>query len=185
MTRLASLLALATAAAAATLGCESQPKSPEQTAARQASIDADANATVTRFRNEDPELKRFFDTAQGWAVFPRIAEGAFIVGGSAGDGVLFEGGRIVGDVSVAAGSVGLQAGGGTFSQIVFFETPETLASFKANTFAFRGNASAFAVRAGGGAQAAYENGVAVFVFNPTGLMAQLSVGGQRFTFRPR
>lgn len=170
---------------AAPLGCNDNQKTPEQVEARQTSIDADANATITRFRNTDPEMVRFFNTSYGYAVFPRIAEGAFVVGGSAGDGVVFERGRVVGDASVAAGSVGLQAGGGTFSQIIFFETPESLAQFKNNTFAFRGNASAFAVQAGGATQANYQDGVAVFVFNPTGLMAQASIGGQKFTFRPR
>ncbi|MBL9149037.1 MAG: lipid-binding SYLF domain-containing protein [Phycisphaerae bacterium] len=175
---------------AAVTGCSSDGSSSSGSSSNSSTddgltMDQRANNTVSQFRAEDPSLSKFFDSAAGYAVFPRIATGAFIVGGSNGHGVLFEGGRIIGDVEVTGGSIGLQAGGQTFSQIIFFRTSQELNRFKSGNFEFDGRASAVAVRAGGAATADYTNGVAVFAFNPTGLMAQASIGGQKFSFRQR
>jgi hypothetical protein len=48
----------------------------------------------------------FFHHSYGYAIFPTIGEGAFIVGGAGGKGQVFIHGRQVGDASVAQVSVG-------------------------------------------------------------------------------
>ncbi len=188
--RFASFCALAlTSSLAAVLGgCQteaSQGTREERLANERATLDTKANNTVASFKETDPGMSKFFDTAVGWAVFPNISQGAFIVGGSAGDGVLFEGGKITGDVDIAAGSIGAQIGGQVFSQIIFFQTKTELDRFKSGNFEFDARASAVAARAGASAAANYVRGVAVFTFSERGLMAQAAIGGQKFTVTMR
>src|SRR5262245_11963624 len=76
--------------------------------------------TVALFKNAG-ESGSFFAKAHGYAVFPTIGKGGLGVGAAHGDGHVFEKGTYVGDVTMNQVSVGLQAGGQAFSQIVFFE----------------------------------------------------------------
>ena len=63
------------------------------------------------FMNSDPSLKRYFDEAYAYAVFPKVGSGAFIVGGTHGKGEVFEQGKVVGEARITAVSVGLSIGG--------------------------------------------------------------------------
>jgi lipid-binding SYLF domain-containing protein len=144
----------------------------------------DAQATVDMFRKKDANLEKFFKSAVGWAVFPTIGKGGFIVGGAGGSGVVFEGGKPVGKTGVGQASVGFQLGGQTYSEIIFFENASTLQDFKHGNFTLAAQASAVALSAGAAASAKYENGVAIFVATKTGLMYEASVGGQKFSYTP-
>src|SRR5262249_33248324 len=53
---------------------------------------SDARGVIQTFRKKDPHIEKFFSSAVGYAVFPTIAKGGFVVGGAGGDGVLFVGG---------------------------------------------------------------------------------------------
>src|SRR5512132_772596 len=129
-------------------------------AADDASLISDAKGTIQTFKKTDPKLEKFFSSAAGYVVFPTIAKGAIGVGGAGGDGVLFVGGQPVGKSSMGQASVGLQLGGQTYSEIVFFETPSSLSDFKKGNFALAAQASAVALSAGAAANAKYEKGVA-------------------------
>ena len=145
---------------------------------------SDARATVETFKKMDPKLERFFSSAAGYAVFPSIAKGGFIVGGAGGDGILFVGGQPVGKASIGQASVGAQICGQSYSEIIFFETPSSLSDFKKGNFTLAAQTSAVAMAAGASANAKYERGVAVFTATKGGLMAEASVGGQKFGYEP-
>jgi lipid-binding SYLF domain-containing protein len=145
---------------------------------------SDARGVIQSFRKKDPHIEKFFSSAAGYAVFPTIAKGGFVVGGAGGDGVLFVGGHPVGKSSMGQASVGFQLGGQTYSEIIFFENASTLNAFKKGNFALAAQASAVALSAGAAATANYENGVAIFTATKTGLMYEASVGGQKFGFQP-
>lgn len=132
---------------------------------------SDANATIQTFKSKDP-------------MFPTIAKGGFIVGGAGGDGILFVGGKPVGRVSMGQGSIGLQLGGQTYSEVVFLENPSTLADFKNGNFQLDAQATAVALSAGASADGNHARGVAVFTLTKAGLMYEAAVGGQKFTFHP-
>jgi lipid-binding SYLF domain-containing protein len=83
---------------------------------------------------------------------------------------------------VRQGSIGVQLGGQSFQQIIFFQEARTLSNFKVGKFEFAANASAVAVRRGAAASADYEQGVAVFVAPKGGLMFEASIGGQKFAY---
>ena len=145
----------------------------------------DANAAIQTFKQKDSKLdKKFFTSASGYAVFPNVAKGGFIFGGAGGNGVLYVGGKPIGTASLGQGSIGLQLGGQTFSEIIFFENPTALSDFKNGNFQLAAQATAVAVSAGASADANYERGVAVFTMTKAGLMYEAAVGGQKFTFHP-
>ena len=145
---------------------------------------SDAKAVAQTFKTKDPKMEKFFSSASGYAVFPTVAKGGFIVGGAGGDGILFVGGKPVGKANMGQASVGLQLGGQTYSEVIFFENPSTLSDFKNGHFQLDAQATAVALSAGASADANYSRGVAVFTMTKAGLMYEASVGGQKFTFHP-
>ena len=46
-----------------------------------------AQDTIIAFKKLDPSLDKFFKNAYGYAVFPSIGKGGFIVGGAHGKGI--------------------------------------------------------------------------------------------------
>jgi lipid-binding SYLF domain-containing protein len=174
--------ALLTLVALVALGTISACQTTPASSADRENLKDDSQATLNRFQREDPGLKDFLNRAYGYAVFPDIGKGGLIVGGAYGKGRVYEQGRAVGWTDMTQASVGAQIGGQTYSEIIAFETAETLNSFKANRLAFAANASAVAIKSGASAAAKYDNGVAVFTMPKGGLMAEASVGGQKFTY---
>jgi lipid-binding SYLF domain-containing protein len=140
--------------------------------------------TIAAFKKKDPGIEKFFASAIGYAVFPTVGKGAIGIGGARGTGELIVGGKGIGKTTLTQLTVGFQLGGQAYSEIIFFETENTLNGFKNGDFAFAAQASAVAVTAGASANAGYRNGVAVFTMAKGGLMYEASIGGQKFSFKP-
>jgi len=150
------------------------------------------------------ESAAFFAKSHGYAVFPTIGKGGLGVGAAHGSGHVFEEGKYVGDVSMTQVSVGLQAGGQAFSQIIFLEDKRAFDEFTGGNFEFDATVQAVAITAsatasagstGAGAGAGtgkkdsktvgqYHKGMAVFTVAKGGLMYQAAVGGQKFKYKP-
>ena len=164
----------------------------------------DYSSTIEIFKNS-PVVARYFDTSYGYAVFPTIGKAGFVVGGSYGTGQVYKGGKVTGKTSVIEGSIGYQAGGKAFSEIIFFQDKRAYDEFTSGNFEFDATAQATAITAGaqatagtGGVSAGatagpktgvqvdvhYVKGMATFVHTLGGLMVELSIGGQKFTFQP-
>ncbi len=147
----------------------------------------------------------FFDSSYGYAIFPTIGKGGFGVGGARGSGRVFVGTVAAGKTTLTQLSVGLQLGGQTFSQIVFFEDERALNEFTSGNFEFGASASAVAITAGASASTGttgttagisggkkdattapvqYHKGMAVFTIAKGGLMYEASIGGQKFSYEP-
>ena len=144
-----------------------------------------AMVTIANFKAADPDLQIFFDKAYGYAVFPSIGKGAIGIGASYGEGTVFEQGVPIGATSLTKVSVGIQLGGQSYSEIIFFRDKDTLDRFKQGNFELDAEASAVAAKKGASAAADYNKGVAVFTMGEQGLMFEASVGGQKFTFEPK
>lgn len=144
----------------------------------------DAEKAKTTLLNESPELDSFFNNSAGYVIFPNVGKGGFIVGGASGNGVVYEDGSMIGMADLKKVNVGLQAGGQAVIEAIFFETDEALNDFKEGNFEFSGEASAVVVESGKAVNASYQDGVAVFALPKAGLMADASVGGQKFDFKP-
>jgi lipid-binding SYLF domain-containing protein len=161
-------------------GCATAPKSePERDALR-----TEADATLKRMTAEDPGLRDFLERAYGYVVFPEVGKGGLIVGGSYGRGVVYEQGQFAGYADITQATVGLQAGGQSFSELIVFENKESMDRFKYGKMKLAANASAVALKAGAAGSAKYDDGVAVFTRPRGGLMFEAAIGGQEFGFVP-
>ena len=142
----------------------------------------DVLSTIAEYKKKDPGIKKFFDDAIGYAVFPAVGKGAVGIGAAHGSGELIVGGKAVGMVKLNQVTVGLQFGGQSYSEIIFFNKQNTLDSFRHSDFSFAAQVSAIALTAGASANAAYRDGVAVFTEAEGGLMYEASIGGQKFSY---
>lgn len=164
----------------------------------------DFSSTINVFK-QAPQAQPYFKHAYGYAVFPTVGKGGLGIGASHGKGQVYRGGKVTGTTSMTKLSIGFQAGGQAFSQIIFLEDKRAYDEFTGGEFEFDAQASAVAITAGAqakagtegatasasagpktGAQAAakYEKGMAVFVHIKGGLMYEASIGGQKFKFKP-
>ena len=147
----------------------------------------------------------FFTNSYGYAVFPTVGKGGLVIGGAHGSGRVYEHGSYVGDTTLNQLSVGFQAGGQAYSQIIFFQDKRAFDEFTAGNFEFDASVSAVAITAAAsgaagtaGANAAasggkkdavtagnYYKGMAVFTIVKGGAMAEASVAGQKFSYQAR
>ncbi|MFQ5935457.1 MAG: YSC84-related protein [Acidiferrobacterales bacterium] len=139
---------------------------------------------IAAFKKRDPSLKAFFKQAYGYVVFPKITKGGLIIGGAHGRGVVYRKGKTIGRASISQGTFGLQAGGKTYRQIIFFKDEAALKRLLNGSLEFAAQATANAVRTGAAAEANYRSGVAVFSMATGGAMAEVSIGGQKFEYTP-
>ena len=123
--------------------------------------------------------------AYAYVVFPTIGKAGLVFGGSHGTGLVFKGGKVVGNASVTQASIGLQAGAESYSELVFFRDQAMFENFKNGDVKLSAQAHAVAAKQGAAASSSYNEGVAVFVKSKGGLMADASVGGQKFKFEPK
>ena len=150
-------------------------------------------------------VKPFFNEAYGYAIFPRVGKGGFILGGAYGAGRVYKQRSISGTASLMKVSIGFQLGGQAFSEIIFFQDKRAYDEFTSGSFEFDGSASAVFITVAAQAQAStqgssagvslgpatgtqsetnYTSGMAVFVHTLGGLMYEMSIGGQKFSFTP-
>lgn len=146
-------------------------------------LESDAVAALGEMIEANPKLLKFKDKAYGYAVFPKVTKAGLGIGGAAGRGMVYEQDEIVGTAKLKQASIGLQAGGQQYMEVIFFEHEEALDHFKNNKLKFGAQASAVALDDGASLDAAYVDGVAVFTKTLGGLMVEASVGGQHFKFK--
>jgi lipid-binding SYLF domain-containing protein len=173
-------------------------------AAAGAAIAGKYTDTISLFKNAG-ESAAFFKDSYAYAVFPNIGEGGFIVGGAYGKGHVYLNGQLIGDATMKQLSVGFQAGGQDYSQIIFFQDKRALDQFESGSFEFSAGAKAVAITAAANASAGtngvtsgasagkrdattdgnYNDGIAVFTIAKGGLLYAAALAGQKFTYKPR
>jgi lipid-binding SYLF domain-containing protein len=142
-----------------------------------------AQEALANFKLADPTLTNLFASAAGYAILPGVGEGGFIIGGEHGDGLLYEKDKLVGKVTMSEVSVGAQVGGGSFAEIIFFETADALKDFQKTKWEMSAKAKASIAASGVAANAKYEDGVVVFTLPKSGAIVAAAVGGQKFKFK--
>jgi lipid-binding SYLF domain-containing protein len=168
-----------------------------------ASAAEDYSSTINVFK-QSPQVQSYFKKAYGYAVFPTVGKGGLGIGGAYGKGQVYRGGKVTGTTKLMKVSIGFQAGGQAFSQIIFFQDKRAYDDFTSGEFAFDAQASAVAITAGAQAQAgstgatagasagspgahaetSYYKGMAIFVHTKGGLMYEAAIAGQKFSFKP-
>jgi lipid-binding SYLF domain-containing protein len=142
-----------------------------------------ATEAIASFKAADPGLESYFKQAYGYAVFPSVGKGGFVFAGAFGRGIVYERGEPVGRTSLKQATFGLQIGGQSFREIIFFKDKAALDRFKTGTSEFSAQASAVVAREGAAAASSYDStGVAVFVQIKGGAMLEASIGGQKFDY---
>ena len=162
-------------------GCATAPERPEGKSA----LSAQVNEAIAVFRTKDPAIDRFFKDSYGYAVLPKIAKGAFIIGGAYGQGEVYRNGALIGYCSVTQASIGASVGGESFREIIFFRTHADMEIFLTGEYTFSAQVTAVAIDAGAAAKTDYRDGLAVFVLADQGLMIDASIGGQKFNYLPK
>ncbi|WP_178987692.1 lipid-binding SYLF domain-containing protein [Winogradskyella schleiferi] len=142
----------------------------------------DAEKSTKLLKSSDEGIEKFMDNAAGYVVFPNVGEGALIVGAASGNGVVYSDGMPIGMASLKKLDIGLQAGGEAYTEIIFFETEDALNEFKEGNFELSAEAKVIMVDKGASKNANYSDGVIVFVRPKAGAMADISVGGQKFSY---
>lgn len=133
---------------------------------------------------EDPGMEDMFKNSVGYVIFPNVGKGGLVVGGASGHGVVYENQKPIGSAQLTKVNIGLQAGAQALIEVIFFETQNELEEFKKGKFKFDAGASAVAIEDGESYSPAYSEGVAVVTHSKGGLMADVSVGGQKFKYTP-
>jgi len=144
----------------------------------------------------------FFNNCYAYAVFPTIGAGGLFVGGARGKGHVYVHNRLVGDTTMTQLSIGLQAGGEAYSEIIFFQDKRDLDEFESGKFEFSASASAIAITASASASVGtdrlsseasrsatdattngdYQTGMAVFTIAKGGLMYAANIAGEKFSY---
>jgi lipid-binding SYLF domain-containing protein len=161
-------------------GCSSGSSAPSTEGQQLDSANA-AAAAIEGFRG-DPRASRFFESAFAYAVFPKIIKGALGLGVSDGNGEVYRNGRLVGYAQATSVTVGVQIGGQTFSEIIFFENRFVFNKFTNDQLTGQASTAAVAGKSGDSAMADYSHGVAIFTSNDDGLILAADIGGQKFRY---
>jgi lipid-binding SYLF domain-containing protein len=161
----------------------------------------DYSNTINTFK-KSPVTEPYFKNAYGYAVFPKVGKGGLGIGGAYGRGQVYRGGKATGKTSLIKVSIGFQAGGQAFSEIIFFQDKRAYDEFTSGGFEFDAQASAVAITAGAQVQAGtggstagtsaghsgkhaevnYRKGMAIFVHVRGGFMYEAAIAGQRFNY---
>jgi lipid-binding SYLF domain-containing protein len=164
----------------------------------------DYQDTINLFRHAG-QSAYYFNHSYGYAVFPTIGKGAFVVGGAHGNGHVYEHGTYVGDTSLTQVSVGFQAGGEGYSQIIFFEDKRAFDEYTKGNFEFDAGVQVVAITAAAGGDAGtqgtsgdvsggkkdaatagkYYKGMVVFTIVKGGALYQASVAGQKYSYKAK
>lgn len=159
------------------------------TAEEAAVIDTRVDLALKKLYDTVPGSRDLADRALGVLVMPSVIKGGFIVGGSYGEGALRlpQGGtlRTSGYYSVAAASIGLQAGVEESAHALFFLTAGALAGFRnSDGWELGVDAEFTALDKGvnvGVDTTAFQQPIVAIVFGQGGLLLGASLEGAKYS----
>ena len=163
----------------------------------------DLSETIDLFKSI-PQVAPYFTSSYGYAVWPRIGRGGLGIGGARGKGQVYQGGNATGISTLTDVTIGAQAGGQAYRQVIFFKDKAAYDKFTSGKFEFDASASAVAVTASAQASAGTQGasssagagrpntgagvgypsgGMQTFTMAEGGLMYAATIGGQRYNFK--
>ena len=145
----------------------------------------DSGKALDAMIEKQPKLQSFKDKSYGYAVFPKVTKGALGIGGAGGKGIVYKDHVPAGESTLSQVTIGFQAGGQQYKEVIFFENEEAYKKFTNKKVKFDGQASAVAITEGGSVDVAFKDGLAVFTQTSGGLMFEASVGGQHFSYKAK
>ena len=169
--------------AAALLICIA-PASAKRQKKSDSEIQQQVEAIKKQWQEQDDSFNGALDKAYGYAIFPEVGKGGFIVGASHGEGAVYKKGKLIGHAKMTQTTVGAQVGGQTYAEVILFENKAALDRFKAGRFEGSAAATAIGGKKGAAVASKYKDGVAIMVLPLKGAMAEAAGGGQKFAFEP-
>ena len=135
-------------------------------------LQLDVARAILNLKQRDPGVQKFFDNSAGYAVFPNVGKGGFMIGGAYGKGLVIVNEQVDGYSTMTQFTVGAQIGAQKYSLYIFFKDQVALEHFKRGNFEFGAQASAVAITKGASADANYDKGVVIFTHAGGGLMVE-------------
>lgn len=149
------------------------------------SIDANADAALTRFKKDVKGADDYLKAAKGVLVMPDVKKAGFVVGGQWGEGALRVDGKTVDYFKMEVGSIGFQAGYQKSSFVFLFLTQAALDEFRASqgwTAGVEGGITVVDAGFGGSLDTLKgKDSVVGFAFSKEGLAGGWSAKGAKFT----
>ena len=173
-------------AGVAMVGCTTTKESAQASPrSDRASIESQANATLSRLYETAPGSREMVARARGVLVFPAVIGGSFVIGVEHGDGVLRVANKSHSYYTTTGASIGWQAGGQSKAVIYVFSTQEALDKF-INGNGWSGGVDATVAVGHIGANGSVDSQtikapVTSFVMTNTGLEAGVSLQGSKIT----
>ena len=173
-------------AGVAMVGCTTTKESAQASpGSDRASIESQANATLSRLYETAPGSREMVANARGVLVFPAVVGGSFVIGVEHGEGVLRVANKPHSYYTTTGASIGWQAGGQSKAVIYVFSTKEALDKF-VNGNGWSGGVDATVAVGHIGANGSVDSQtikapVTSFVMTNTGLEAGVSLQGSKIT----
>jgi lipid-binding SYLF domain-containing protein len=154
-------------------------------AASAVEIEADVNATLTRFHHQVGGARELTQRAAGVLVFPSVVKAGMGIGGEYGEGALRVGGRTEAYYNTISASVGFQFGVQARSVIIVFMTPDALGSFRRKDgwkVGVDGSVTLVTLGVGGAIDTnTIKSPVVGFILDQKGLMYNLTLEGSKIS----
>ena len=173
-------------AGVAMVGCTTTQESAQASPrSDRASVESQANATLSRLYETAPGSREMIARAKGVLIFPAVIGGSFVIGVEHGEGVLRVANKTHSYYSTTGASIGWQAGGQSKAVIYVFSTQEALDKF-INGNGWSGGVDATVAAGHVGANGSIDTQtiqapVSSFVMTNTGLEAGVSLQGSKIT----
>src|SRR6185312_3462608 len=174
----ASVIAMALA------GCNGTAETNSGKAASQ-NIDMNqrARTALQQMQSTDSHLRDVINNSYAYAILPDVGRADLGIGGAGGQGIVYRNGQRIGTVKLNPLSIGAQAGGANYSELIVFKDDQAFQRLENGKLEFGAEANATIIKAGANANDQFQNGVAAYILPQGGLDVGASLNGQKLTFR--
>jgi lipid-binding SYLF domain-containing protein len=160
------------------VGCSTAPRTQEG----KDGLVRDAAAALSDWNRQAPGIESFARGGYGYVMFPGIGKGGIGIGAGYGRGVVYAESRHIGFADVSKGSLGLLIGGQSYQELIVFDDKAALERFKQGQFDLSADSTGVLATWGYTTRVRLIGGVTVFFRPIGGVMAEVTVDAQRFTF---
>ncbi len=90
-----------------------------QSKAKVEELKVESQTAKADFLETDWQMEKYFKDAYGYIIFPNVGKAGLGIGGASGNGVVYEGGTEIGMAKLSQLTIGFQAGGQAYQEIIF------------------------------------------------------------------
>lgn len=148
-------------------------------------IESQSRAALSYLYKTKPKARALAQKSKGVLVFPSIVKGGLVVGGSWGDGALYEKGKTTGYYRSISASWGLQAGIQKYGYVLFLMDADAIRNLnQSGGWAVGSSPNLVVVDQGVAASlntATIDDGTYAVIFNQMGLMGGIGLEGTKVT----